>query len=187
MSALMTLLNRFQCYFLCVYKTVNQAPFRAGGGWGGGWGYTWNYKHPSSWNRGSDLFCPTATHLCPPMGTSPRARLSSPVVTKATEQHPSTPLPLHPLMTSQRLPVRTELLLCSSPREKPSAEPPRMSLRRSKPLCKTHLGPLNDFYTPGSFPDSHFIQLKSRSAPTLLKHGQLPPPSFDGDGFEPTF
>lgn len=54
---------------------------------------------------------------------------------------------------------------------KPSAEPPIMSLHRSKPLCKTHLGPLNDFCTLGSFPDSHFIQLKSRSAPTPLKHG----------------
>lgn len=54
---------------------------------------------------------------------------------------------------------------------KHSAEPPIMSLHCSKPLCKTHLGPLNDFYTLGSFPDSHFIQLKSRSAPTPLKHG----------------
>lgn len=54
---------------------------------------------------------------------------------------------------------------------KPSAEPPVMPLRRSKPLCKTHLGPLNDFCTLGSFPDSHFIQLKSHSAPTPLKHG----------------
>lgn len=56
---------------------------------------------------------------------------------------------------------------------KPSAEPPIMSLHHSKPLCKTHLGPLNDFYTPGSFPDSHFIQLKSHSSPPpspSLKH-----------------
>lgn len=54
---------------------------------------------------------------------------------------------------------------------KPSAEPPIMLLHRSKPLCKTHLGPLNDFYTLGSFPDSHFIQLKSRSAPIPLEYG----------------
>lgn len=55
---------------------------------------------------------------------------------------------------------------------RPSAEPPIMSLLHSKPLCKTHLGPLNDFYTPGSFPDSHFIQLKSHSLPPLpsFKH-----------------
>lgn len=28
---LLTLLNHFQCYFLCVYKTVNHAPFGVGG------------------------------------------------------------------------------------------------------------------------------------------------------------
>lgn len=67
---------------------------------------------------------------------------------------------------------------------KPSAEPPIMSLHHFKPFCKTHLGPLNDFYTPGSFPDSHFIQLKSHSAPPPLPP---PPTSFDGESFEPTF
>lgn len=31
MFALLTLLNHFKCYFLCVYQTVNHAPYRVGG------------------------------------------------------------------------------------------------------------------------------------------------------------
>lgn len=146
MSALLTLWNRFQCYFLCVYKTVNQAPFRMG--WGGH-----KENHPSGWNRGPlteghfSTLLPHRHKRCPSDGDV-GVGLSDETEAKGQNWAAT---------------VLKYLL-------KPSAEPPLMSLHHSEPLCKTHLGPLNDFYTPGSFPDSHFIQLKSHSTPPPLSN-----------------
>lgn len=57
---LLTLLNHFQCYFLCVYKTVNHAPFRVCV-WGGGV-MGWNTGETSkSLGRKTTLKGPTTT------------------------------------------------------------------------------------------------------------------------------
>lgn len=64
---LLTLLNRFQCCFLCVYKTVNHAPFR------GGWNTAETSKtlgRKSQWQLCSFTASTSHTHIFPHRGAA---------------------------------------------------------------------------------------------------------------------